>query len=161
MDHFGIGFEISRMIEGCIAKVRGKESRVTVRDGDRVVFIDQGKADDFAKTCLGRGLVVTCVAVHPSRIWDAIASGSLQQCGGRTIFSREWIEAYYLGLMTKAIRDVAYFHDRLSLPPQPREAKACSLTAMQRAAALRSTRGDTAGAQKIIRLTEHFACMPP
>lgn len=103
MDQFGIGAAIRTaiMMYSQAARRTGRTTQLveSVKDGDRIVFLDTKEARRVQRLCLDRGVTVDYLVVDPRAPEFVFDRGTSQ---GRTIFDHAFVEAYYLLAVTRA-----------------------------------------------------------
>lgn len=115
MDHFGIG----AAVEGAVriythsARRTGRTTSLveSLKDGDRVVFVNRKEADHTNRLCLERGVKIECLVIDPKNPRLAFDHGTSQ---GRTLFDHSWVEQFYLRTIEQAREDIDYFQRELS-----------------------------------------------
>ncbi len=107
MDHFGIGLAIKGMAIAYFhaSRATGRTTSLveSVKDGDRIVFIDSNHARRVERLCLDRGVNVECIVVDPKtpeHVFDMPTSV------GRTIFDHCWIEQRYLHVIERTQKEI-------------------------------------------------------
>lgn len=107
MDHFGIGSAIASAAQMYFRCARGTRRTTSllesVKDGDRVVFVDSHQADLFSRLCEERGVDVDCCVVDPRTPERVFEKGTPQ---GRTVFDHVWVEQFYTLAIERAARDI-------------------------------------------------------
>lgn len=107
MYQFGIG----AAIEGA-AKIYMQSARSTgrttsmvdsVKDGDRICFMNSRESDRVKRLCLERGVNVECIVIEPGLAERVFERGTPQ---GRLIFDHSWIEQYYLEAIKRAAAEI-------------------------------------------------------
>lgn len=110
MDHFGIGQAMQSM-----ARVYAQSARRTgrttsllesLKDGDRVVFIDSREADRIRRLCKERGLDVECIVLPPEQPHRLLERG---MSSGRTLFDHSWVERYYIHAMERCQEEIDHW----------------------------------------------------
>ncbi len=96
MDLFGIGAAMKSMSRVYFQSARQSGRTVSMveslKDGDRVVFIDSKEAERVQRMIKERGIEAECVVIpvrEPERIFER---GTSQ---GRTIFDHSWVQQLY------------------------------------------------------------------
>jgi hypothetical protein len=115
MDHFGIGAAIQGSVR-CVLIAGRRSGRTTslvesLKDGDRVIFLDPREASRVKKLCLERGVKIE------SLVTELCEPDSLLQCGtgqGRTLFDHAWVEQYYLKAIERAQAEIDFVQQALS-----------------------------------------------
>lgn len=115
MDHFGIGQAMQGMAHVYCQSAR-RTGRTTsmmesLKNGDRVVFVDSREADRVRKLCRERGLEVECFVLPVGRPERLFERGTSQ---GRTLFDHTWVEQYYMAALERCLRDIDYFQQQTS-----------------------------------------------
>lgn len=117
MDHFGIGYAMKSMISMYLASARGTEQTTSlvdsVKDGDRVVFVDMRHARRFKDLCKERGVNVetfVCDPREPDRLfaWGTVAGE------GRLIFDHVWVGEFHRLSVDRACEDIDRFQSQFS-----------------------------------------------
>lgn len=115
MDHFGIGAALQGMAQMYFRSARqtGRTTSLveSVKDGDRIVFMDVKEANRVRRMCELRGLVVECVVFDPETPDRAFERGTPV---GRTLFDHSWVEQYYRNAIGKAKREIDFFERQSS-----------------------------------------------
>lgn len=104
MDHFGIGAAMRGMTHVYIQTAR-RTGRTTslvesVKDGDRIVFMDSREAERVRRMCLERGAKVECIVVPPKEPERLLERAPAE---GRTIFDHSWVEQRYLAVIDREV----------------------------------------------------------
>lgn len=115
MDQFGIGAGIKGAVSVYLQASR-RTGRTTslvesVKDGDRVVFMDHQQAAHFERLVLDRGVTVECVVVPVDRPDEVFRRGTPK---GRTIFDHSWVEAFYMASIGSAMRTIDHLERQSS-----------------------------------------------
>lgn len=115
MDHFGIGAAIQGAARIYIQSARrsGRTQSLidSVKDGDRIIFMNRNEADRVKRLCLERDVKIECLVINPREPGLAYERGSSK---GRTIFDHQWIEEYYLLTIGRAMKDIDHIESQLS-----------------------------------------------
>lgn len=115
MDHFGIGAAMQGMALTYFQAARrtGRSTSLveSVKDGDRVVFINAEHTRHFERLCRGRGVSVECIVVPPTNP-EKLSEYPTSQ--GRTIFDHCWVEEYYRNAITRAQEDIDHLERQTS-----------------------------------------------
>ncbi len=107
MDHFGIG----QALRGA-ARIYFQASRQTgrtaslvesLRDGDRVVFMDAREAEHVKNMCLEHGVKIETMVVDPRDPQRIFERGTPQ---GRSLFDHSWVEQYYMNALERCEQDI-------------------------------------------------------
>jgi len=83
----------------------------SVKDGDRIVFIESRDAERVKRMCKERGVEVECIVVDPqtpARIFERATSQ------GRTIFDHRWVEQYYMAAIDNCQRNIDHLERQSS-----------------------------------------------
>lgn len=103
MDHFGIGaaMEAMALSYSLSARRTGRTTSLvdSVKDGDRIIFLNSKEAERVKNLCFERGVKVECIVVDPR---DPYRVMELAQPDGRTIFDHSWVESYYMIILEEA-----------------------------------------------------------
>lgn len=115
MDHFGIGAAVEGAVRIYLQSAR-RTGRTTslvesVKDGDKIVFLDGRESERVKRLCLERGVKVDCVVIDPNSPERLFERGTPQ---GRTVFDHSWVEAYYLAALSRAKDDIDRFERQSS-----------------------------------------------
>lgn len=107
MDYFGIGAAMRSMISVYIQSAR-RTGRTTsmvesLKDGDRVVFVNRQQAEIVERLCKKRGISIEWTVVSPCNPQDTFRRGSAK---GRLIFDHVWVEQYYKLAIERAMNDI-------------------------------------------------------
>ncbi len=118
MDHFGIGLALRGMFQTYLrcARQTGRTTSLidSVRDGDRIVFVNEQQARLVKGRLHDRGLkTVECVVVPPDQVVRLFEMGTPK---GRTIFDHVWIEAFYERAIDRALAEVDHLQRETSGP---------------------------------------------
>lgn len=96
MDFLGIGEAVTGAVRVYFksARATGRTTRMlnSLRNGDRVYFLNHGEANHFHYACKKRNLDVECIVIpvnSPEKVF------SLPAPRGRAIFDHHWLESYY------------------------------------------------------------------
>lgn len=96
MDLFGIGAAMKSMSRVYFQSARGCGRTISMveslKDGDRIVFVNRNEAERVERMCKERGVDVECIVVpvkEPNKLFER---GTSQ---GRTIFDHSWVEERY------------------------------------------------------------------
>lgn len=115
MDHFGIGAAIAGAVRIYLQSAKGTGRTTSlvesVKDGDRIVFIDSTQAKRAQRLCQERGATVDCVVIDP-RQPDMIYQ--YPPAVGRTIFDHVWVEQFYLHAIERCQQDIDHLERRSS-----------------------------------------------
>ncbi|AMK10876.1 hypothetical protein [Pseudodesulfovibrio indicus] len=115
MDHFGIGPAIqgAARIYSYSARRTGRTQSLleSVKDGDRVVFLNHRHAEQFKSLCRERGINVDCIS-SPAEEPDHVLHRGRSK--GRTIFDHCWVEAYYYHHIERGMRLLDQISERAS-----------------------------------------------
>src|SRR5215469_9741891 len=107
MDHFGIGNAIRAVAEiyfrSCRRTGRTTTLLESVKDGDRVVFVDVMQADRFRRLCIERKLRVDCIVIDPQKPYHLMHQ---RMSLGRTIFDHVWVEQFYLNRISECEAEI-------------------------------------------------------
>lgn len=107
MDLFGIGAAIrgAAAIYFRAARSTGRTTSLvnSVKNGDRVVFIDATHAREFQRLCRDRGGQVDCIVVPASQPKEVFRNGPARE---RLILDHCWIEAFYMQAIEQAMHEV-------------------------------------------------------
>ncbi|MEO8299949.1 MAG: hypothetical protein ABI574_19325 [Burkholderiales bacterium] len=121
MDYFGIGAAMRSLaqIYAQSARRSGRTTRLveSLKDGDRVVFVNVRQADLVRSMCHKRGVDVECIVMSPGRPHDLLM---LRPSRRRTIFDHGWVEDYYLKRIEGALGEIDDLQERLSGPAEER-----------------------------------------
>jgi hypothetical protein len=115
VDHFGIGAAMQGAARIYMQSAR-RTGRTTalvesVKDGDRICFLDNREAERVRRLCLERGVKVECIVIDPKRPDRVFERGTSQ---GRTLFDHSWIEQYYLSAIERATQDIDHLEREAS-----------------------------------------------
>jgi hypothetical protein len=107
MDHFGIGAAMRGITQIYIQSAR-RTGRTTslvesVKNGDRIIFVDNNEAERVKRLCLERGVKVECIVIDPKKPGDVFKRGTPE---GRTLFDHSWVEQYYVNAIEFAKNDI-------------------------------------------------------
>lgn len=115
MDHFGIGQAIHSMVRMYTYSARQSGRTISLveslKNGDRVVFLNPKEADRVKRLCLERDVTIACIVVDPQRL-DRLMDAP--QSEGRTIFDHSWVEQYYLGAVERCQKELDHFQTETS-----------------------------------------------
>lgn len=115
MDHFGIGAAIrgAAHIYFQSARQTGRTTSLveSVKDGDRIVFTDNRKAERVHRLCLDRGVTVECIVIEPKTPERVFERGTPE---GRTIFDHSWVEQFYILAIDNAAQTLDYLERQAS-----------------------------------------------
>lgn len=78
----------------------------SVKDGDRLVFMDRQEADRIRRLLRERELNVECIVIgidKPDELFNRPPSE------GRTLFDHSWVEQYYLQMIDRCQHDIDGF----------------------------------------------------
>jgi len=109
MDKFGIGAGVMGLVMTYFAAAR-RTGRTTalvesLKNGDRVVFVDDKQAKHVERMCRELGVKAECVVIsprHPEGVFDRSTPT------GRTIFDHVWLEEFYKERIAEAMRSIDY-----------------------------------------------------
>lgn len=103
MDHFGIGaaMKTANLIYSQSARRTGRTTSLveSLKDGDRVVFIDRREAERVQRLCRERGAKVDCIVVDVKEPHELMRRAPSE---GRTLFDHTWVELFYLHQIEQA-----------------------------------------------------------
>lgn len=97
MDHFGIGAAVQGALRILAVSARrtGRSTSLldSLRDGDRIVFLDAAESQRMARLARERKLQVECIVLPVD-----CAEGLFHRppSDGRTLFDHSWVEAFYM-----------------------------------------------------------------
>jgi hypothetical protein len=115
MDHFGIGAALQLALRMYVqgARQTGRTTSLieSLKDGDRVVCLDNREAKRLEGLCRERRIKVKCVAVSRHDAESLFHSGTPE---GRTIFEHTWIEAFYEMTLRRAAEQIDHLERELS-----------------------------------------------
>ncbi len=107
MDMFGIGTAMRGMVTVYMQMARrtGRTASMieSVKDGDRLVFIDPKESMRAHRLCVERGVNVECIVIpihDPGRIFQRGTSH------GRTLFDHRWVAEFYREAIERCARDI-------------------------------------------------------
>ena len=108
MDQFGIGGAVVGAAEVYFRASRGTGRTTSlvesVKDGDRVVFLNARDVREFERLIKDRRVPVRCTIVSPSDPHAIFERGG--QPKGRTIFDHRWLEEFYLVGLRRIVAEV-------------------------------------------------------
>lgn len=115
MDHFGIGAAVDGAVQIYLQSAR-RTGRTTslvesVKEGDRIVFVDSREAERVNRLCLERRVNVDCIVIDPKYPERLFERGTSQ---GRTMFDHSWVEQYYLAAISRANSDIDHLEKQAS-----------------------------------------------
>ncbi len=109
-DFFGIGNAIRGAVNIYFRSARqtGRTNALleSLKDGDRVVFIDQQEADRVRRLAKEMDKKIETAVLSPDNIEGLFDRGPSK---GRTIFDHSWVERYYLNHIERAAEKLNYF----------------------------------------------------
>lgn len=107
MDHFGIGAAVRGAFEMYFRSARqtGRTTSLveSLKDGDRVIFVDSRQADIVRRMCAERHLKVECIVLEPKRRRELCDRAPSE---GRTLFDHVWVEQYYRESLDDMVEEV-------------------------------------------------------
>ena len=108
MDHFGIGAALRGMAEVYFHSVR-RTGRTTslvesLKNGDRIVCVNEATRRDLERRCRERGVNVECV-IHPLTPRRVFERGTPT---GRLLFDHTWLEQYFMATLAEAAQEIDY-----------------------------------------------------
>lgn len=103
MDHFGFGNALQGAANTVIQQSR-RTGRTTslvesLRDGDRVVCLNDQQAREMRRLCQHRDLKIDVIVIHPDVAGNIFERPTSE---GRTLFDHCWVEQYYLNALEGA-----------------------------------------------------------
>lgn len=120
MDAFGIGAAVrsAAAIYFRSARATGRTTAMleSLKDGDRIVFIDSREAERVRRLLEGARLKVECIVVPPAEPHRLFERGTSQ---GRTLFDHSWVEQYYINALDRCELEIGHFQKQLSGWGQP------------------------------------------
>ena len=123
MDHFGIGAGVEGAVRIYLQSARrtGRTQALleSLKDGDRVIFLNRNHADMFKRLCLDRGLDVECVVSPIKDPGEVLARGVAR---GRAIFDHCWVEALYEQKVEEGHRLLDFLTNSMSRTKEMKEA---------------------------------------
>jgi hypothetical protein len=103
MDHFGIGaaMKTANLIYSQAARRTGRTTSLveSLKDGDRVVFIDRIEAERVQRLCRERRVKVNCIVMDVKDPHELMRRAPSE---GRTLFDHTWVERFYLHQIDQA-----------------------------------------------------------
>lgn len=107
MDHFGIGaaMKTANLIYSQAARRTGRTTSLveSLKDGDRVVFINRIDAECMQRLCRERGAKVDCIVVDVKEPYELMRRAPSE---GRTLFDHTWVERFYLHQIEQASKEI-------------------------------------------------------
>lgn len=117
MDHFGIGNGVSGAahvyFHGARRTGRTLSLVESVKDGDRLVFLNAREGHRVKSLCKDRGVDIEVVVCKPSYPEILLSLGTPQN-HGRTIFDHGWVEKFYLDAINRANSELERLQCELS-----------------------------------------------
>lgn len=117
MDHFGICHAAQSVLEIYFRSGKGTGRTTSlvqsVKDGDRVVFVDIRQARQFERLCKERGVepeTHSCPASEAHRLVDRPSVPGY----GRLILDHVWVEEYLRQAMQQACNDITRLQTQMS-----------------------------------------------
>ena len=115
MDHFGIGaaMRTANLIYNQAARRTGRTTSLieSLKDGDRVVFINRMEADRVQRLCRERGTKVDCIVIDVEAAFELAHRAPSK---GRTLFDHTWVEQFYLHKIEQAGREIDHLQRETS-----------------------------------------------
>lgn len=115
MDQFGIGAAVLGAAQIYFRSARGSGRSTSlvesVKDGDRVVFVNQEEVRRVQRLFLERGVQVGCVVIDPRTPERVFERGTPK---GRTIFDHSWVEQFYALAIERACCDIDHLERQAS-----------------------------------------------
>lgn len=110
MDQFGIGVGVLGAANVYFSGARrsGRTTALveTVRDGDRIIFLNPREAHRVQRLVEERGVKCECVVLGPEHAEWIFGRPPSE---GRTIFDHTWVEAYYAAAIMRAGEEIDHF----------------------------------------------------
>ena len=110
MDQFGIGQGMKGITNVYYQSARqtGRTTALveSVKNGDRICFLNAKEAERVKRLCRNRGVEVECIVVPPKSPDKLFDRGTSE---GRTIFDHSWVEAFYANAIERAAQDISHF----------------------------------------------------
>jgi hypothetical protein len=133
MDTFGIGAAIAAMVDvySMSSRHSGRTTALveSVKNGDRIYFLNSKEAQHVHRLCRERGVDVECV-VAP--IDNPLKNFNTSQ--GRAMFDHRWVEEYYKSVILRAQREIKQMEEMTSgygAPHRETKRKAIELSKWQ------------------------------
>ena len=107
MDHFGIGAAAQGAFEVYVASARqtGRTTSLveSLKDGDRVIFINYVEARRVERMCEDRGIKIETQVVDPRSPSKVFENHTAR---GRVIFDHSWVEDFYRLALQNASKEL-------------------------------------------------------
>ena len=115
MDQFGIGaaMKAAAMIYSQASRRTGRTISLveSIKEGDRLVFMDRPESERVKRLCMERGLNVECIVIDPSEPHQIMERGTSH---GRTIFDHSWVERRYMLAIENVIAEIDHYERQCS-----------------------------------------------
>lgn len=115
MDHFGIGAAVQGAFEIYVTSARGTGRTTSLieslKDGDRVIFINSAEARRVEILCAERGLKIETQVIDPRTPAKVFERNTAQ---GRVIFDHTWVEEFYRLALQSAGRELDHLQEESS-----------------------------------------------
>lgn len=107
MDHFGIGaaMKAANIIYSQAARRTGRTTSLieSLKEGDRVVFLNRIEAGRVQNLCRERGIEVECIVIDVDERHKLLQKPPSK---GRTLFDHTWVERFYLHQIEQASKEI-------------------------------------------------------
>jgi hypothetical protein len=112
MDFFSIGTTLQTAMQmySQVARTTGRTTKLLniLKDGDRVVFINETHVQLFQNQLRERNLKTTCTSINPRYPEQLLQRAP---CSGQTYFDHVWVEEFYKLAIERASVDIDYFQN--------------------------------------------------